>query len=184
MKISKLALSVMVLCGLAGITLADPGSCCPTACEPCGELKTKKKCVGEPTTIKVKKHCWEVECKDICIPKVTMPWDRNRNKCCDPCDTCGKGSTCETCNCCARHRTIKVLKKKDYECEKPGCKFKVVEEVCDASPAPRCCPAPTYCPAQSYCPAPSGQPHMMPAPGTQYEKLPNPPMQKGMPKVN
>ena len=49
--------------------------CCPDCgkktCQPTWEEKTKKR------------HCYEVTCKDICIPKFRWPWEM----CCDPkCD--------------------------------------------------------------------------------------------------
>ncbi len=53
---------------------------------------------------KVKHYCWEVECETICIPRVHFPWE---------------------CACppkCARVKTVRVLKKEEYECEE--CKYK------------------------------------------------------------
>jgi hypothetical protein len=59
---------------------------------------------------KEKKSCWEVECKPICIPQITFPWQ----KCSEPK--------------CAKVKYIHVLKKHEYECD--VCKHKW-EAVCD-----------------------------------------------------
>ena len=69
----------------------------------------------------VKKHFYEVECKTICIPKVTFPWQKPRcNKCDGGCDTgrCDCPVPCKG----AHVRTVKVLHKFEYECER--CKYK------------------------------------------------------------
>jgi hypothetical protein len=75
------------------------GHCC--SCPECGE-----ECCPQPTTIKEKKHCWEVECKNICIPAIKWWWQ----DCCEL-------------PMCGRVRTIKTLKKVEYECEKCGYKW-------------------------------------------------------------
>ncbi|MGE0609617.1 MAG: hypothetical protein AB7O62_21175 [Pirellulales bacterium] len=76
------------------------GPCCPQ----CGH----KYCVAVPEKITEKKHCWNVECKDVCIPRFKWPWEC----CCTPPK-------------CSRARTVKVLKKHEYECEKCGCRWEV-----------------------------------------------------------
>jgi hypothetical protein len=73
------------------------------ACPECGCAY----CQPVPTTLKETKHCWEVECKQICIPAARWPWE----KCCEP--RCGKV------------KTVKVLKKVNYECEKCGYKWEI-----------------------------------------------------------
>ena len=51
-------------------------SCCPRC-----QLKIDKK--------KVKKHCYDVQCETICIPRITFPWQRGCKNGCDlPCDCC------------------------------------------------------------------------------------------------
>lgn len=77
---------------------------CPSCRQPCDN----KTCRSEPTTIKEKKHCWEVGWKDICIPHVRFPWT--------PCDSPPK---------CGLVRSVRVLKKVEYECEKCGYKWDV-----------------------------------------------------------
>jgi hypothetical protein len=74
--------------------------CCPD----CGNAV----CVPTIETVKQKKHYWEVECKQICIPHIRWPWQ----SCCEP-PKCG------------RVKTVSVLKKVEYECEKCGCKWEV-----------------------------------------------------------
>ncbi len=70
-------------------------------------------------TLKVKKHCFNIECKDICIPPVRFPWQ----KCCEL--KCGK------------IKTVRVLKKHEYTCEKCGYKWDV-ENLCGACSTGNC----------------------------------------------
>lgn len=88
--------------GIGSLALAAHrrGHCCPD----CGH----KTCCPTPVTIKEKKHCFEVECKDVCIPAVKGPFA----PCCEP-PPCG------------RVRTVNVLKKVEYECERCGYKWHV-----------------------------------------------------------
>ena len=92
----------------------------------------------------VKKHCYEIEYKQICIPKVRIPWHlfgrncSNRNNCDDGgCDTPG----CSPQRC-GEVRIIRVLKKKQYECKVCKCKWTPVcnDDSCDTgcseAPAP------------------------------------------------
>lgn len=89
-------------------------SCCPKCSTPC-VLKV------EPGT--ETKHCWKVETKTICIPKVSFSWQwpfQKAKKCTSKCDV--------SCNlpCCAppklsRSRQVKRLVKHEYEC--PSCKY-------------------------------------------------------------
>lgn len=69
------------------------------------------------------KHCFDVECKPICIPRVTFPWQRSA--CCDQggkgsCGDCGK-SGCGGGHNGAKTKSVRVLKKYEYEC--PKCKY-------------------------------------------------------------
>lgn len=114
--IQLLSMGLLLLAGGASQLWAGKGACCNT-CPQCDN----KICVAQPETTKQKKHCWEVECKDICIPRFKWPWE-----CCDVPPRCGQV------------KTVKVLKKKEYECEKCGYKWEVKTVDCD------CCPtAPT-----------------------------------------
>lgn len=103
-----------------------PAGCCDTvSCQPCMLI-----CRPEIKTKTEKKHCWEVECDYVCVPKVQCPisaWIRSKihgdaESCCDTCGTAGCNG-CETgvCNQTplhARIRTVRRLKKVEYECEK------------------------------------------------------------------
>lgn len=109
------SLSLVVLCVLASFAMAGHHHC--KTCPQCDN----KICQPTPETIKVKKHCWEVECKDICIPHVKWPWQ----DCCAP-PKCGKV------------RTVKVLKKVEYECEKCGYKWEVNSVGCGCGACDSC----------------------------------------------
>ncbi len=83
---------------LAGIesTLADHPAGCEERCVSCG----KKVCCLEVGTKPITKHCFEVECREICIPPVLFPW----MKCCQTRP--------------GKVRTIRVLKKHEYKVER------------------------------------------------------------------
>ena len=94
--------------GCKGCALLKKKSCPQCDCDFC-ELKVSK--------TKDKKKCFEVEQKEVCIPAVRLPWQKN----CPP-----KRS---------KVRVINVLKSKTYEC--PGCKYewKVYEPEVPKSPS-------------------------------------------------
>ena len=97
---------------IAVAATCECASACNDRCPNC-KLEIKK----EP----VKKHFYTVECKTICIPRVTCPWEKPCERICD--GTCA--SDCCTCPFpCkgARTRKVKVIRKFEYECEK--CKYK------------------------------------------------------------
>ena len=110
----------VAMCSLAlplGYTVA--GDCCPRTCKQgchtcpnchavCCRLKVENDEVDE--------HCWNVECKYICVPRVVFPWQKS---CCDPCVNNG-----------ACVKKIKVLKKEKYTC--PTCKY-------SWTPVRKCC---------------------------------------------
>ena len=117
---------------IATATYETPCDCpggAPDCCPKCN-LEIKKEAV--------KKHFYRVECKTICIPRVTCPWEKPSQKSCT--GSCDSGD----CQCpvpCkgARIRKVKVMRKYEYECEK--CKYKWT---------PTC--------LTSDCTSPSGQP--------------------------
>jgi hypothetical protein len=96
----------------------QPGEPFP-CCEQCG--RPRLTCTVEEKAEKVKKSCWEVKCKEICIPAVTFPWQK-KHGCCRPA-RCGKV------------RIIHVLEKKEYEVEQCRCKWNL-EPTCEC-PRPR-----------------------------------------------
>jgi hypothetical protein len=96
-----------LLLGQAFAGFGHHNCCCPE----CGAVKV---CEPTPTVIKEKKYKWECECVDICIPGVKCPWA----PCCEP-PPCGKV------------KTVKKLKKIEYECEKCGYKWNVTTVCCE-----------------------------------------------------
>lgn len=98
--------------GLRDHVLGDQTGCCQRcpACDYCCELKAEE--------VEEEKTCFEVESKEICIPRVVFPWQK---KACRACDGCaGLGCT----NCVhngAKVRRICVLKTDKYKC--PKCKY-------------------------------------------------------------
>ena len=93
------------------------GACCPN-------------CQLEIKLEDVKKYCYDVGTKTVCIPKVNFPWQVSKHQkggCdCSGCD----GAGCDTCcgpDCpvpCkgAKVRCARVLKKYEYQCKR--CKYK------------------------------------------------------------
>ena len=104
--------SLMLAWGLSAIAIAGHRH---DRCPDCGNAL----CVPSFEPVKEKKHCWQVECKKICIPHIRLPWQ----------------SCCELPKC-GWVRNVKVLKKVEYECEKCGCKWDV--KCLDCPPASPC----------------------------------------------
>ncbi|MCA9059177.1 MAG: hypothetical protein KDA85_11780 [Planctomycetaceae bacterium] len=148
-------------------------SCGDACCDGCGP--TVLCCQPEVKTEKIMRHCFEVECKHICIPPVQLP--NCGNSClgslfggndCAP-DQCGAGCSdgcgpaCTTCcedksllgQLCSkltdcRIRTVNTYKKKEYECgEKCVVTWKVV-----CMPAAGCGKCGDGCGSQPSCCAP------------------------------
>ena len=106
-RLARLSVCVIICC-TAGWSWAGEScapSCTSGACDSSGCGRGCGQCDGEyccPTAelVKDKKTCFNVECKNICIPAVKFPWDKS-------CElTCGKV------------RTVHVLKKSSYPVEK------------------------------------------------------------------
>jgi hypothetical protein len=116
---------------------------CPR-CKSCCNLKVD--CVNE------EKECFEIECEQICVPRVVFPWQKRRaqrngsacGSCTSSCDACAKsrdssGNGCGACSCVnngARVKTVKKLKKKSYKC--PTCEYEW-ELACGAGCGEGCC---------------------------------------------
>ena len=82
--------------------LALAGECgCSVQCPQCDHV-----CKLTCEETKEMKHCWKVECKPICIPRVKFPWE----KCCSPPK-------------CAKLKYVRVLKKVECECKSCGYKW-------------------------------------------------------------
>jgi hypothetical protein len=73
-------------------------------CPHCGEA-----CYPTVTKGKETKHCWNIDTKTICIPKVRFPWE---TRCCDK--GCGKDGCLPPK--CGRTKEVRVLIKHEYEC--------------------------------------------------------------------
>lgn len=144
MMIALTSHATWAACG--GAKPSGYGEGCCSSCEP-----ARLCCQNEVKTVTVKKHCYEVECEDICIPPVTLPkcslWG---NKCCDRSDCCSDGCGCGTEGCqdscgescgpkspgwlqklcstltACRIRQVNRMKKKEYEVEECVCEWSVV----------------------------------------------------------
>jgi hypothetical protein len=95
---------------------ASPGLPCKHC--PCCDHAV---CLPVPETTTETKHGWQVECKELCIPAIQWPW---LHACALP--RCG------------RVKTVKVLKKVEYECERCGYKWEIRSTVppCEKPPSP------------------------------------------------
>ena len=87
-------------------------------------------------TEKVEKTCFETECEQICIPRVTLPWlKRHPNGGCDS-GCCDAELLCAPE--CGRVITVNTLKERTYECEQPVCKWTIEAGCCDECGAAGC----------------------------------------------
>lgn len=100
---------------------ADGGCCKPAGCcAPCECAPLVCRPVWE--TVPVTKTCFDVECKEICIPKVALPWQQGCNH-----SRCGKVIA------------VKTLKKREYECgHKCVCVWHVEPVCCASDCKPQC----------------------------------------------
>ena len=137
-----------LLSSLIGLSTVGAGetrceSCVPfaggSACSACGA--GEKVCVTDAKPGTVEKHCWNVECEEVCIPAIRYPWH---------CWGWGKGVDCDSGACgdgcsqtgCGRVRVVRRLKKETYE-----------EDVCEYEHRIEC-RCPVCCPVTQPGPAP------------------------------
>lgn len=106
---------------------------CP---QPCGY------CVAESKCVDIKRTCFNVKCKTICIPAITFPWEKRGAGCCDLCDN-GAAGGCNACASakCGRVISVKVLEKSSRVVgQKLVCNWKHVKchscRDCDSDCAP------------------------------------------------
>lgn len=127
MKRLSILLTFAVLAAGATTTRAADAdvrySCCDNKCHSCG----KSMCKLQVECVPNEKECYEIECKQICVPSIRFPW----MKCC--------GSRC------GRVINVKVPKPKTYECGRKKVYTWKVEKCpnCGAcQPAPQDTPPP------------------------------------------
>lgn len=140
---------------VAGCGCEKATGCSNHCCEPCMLV-----CSAETKMVKVKKHGWEVECEHVCIPKVHCPLFKlfGCGSACSAgsngCQNCGEagcnGQCCSNGGCnpqgsCGRIRTVRKLKKEEFEVEKCVVEWSVKKcagscgKCCDACAPESCC---------------------------------------------
>lgn len=128
MNTLRTTLAVAVLAFLTQVAHAE------CSCPSCGE----KVCRLEAKSQTVKKQCYKVECKEICIPKIKFcwPWQRDSKSSCASGCTDGNCNSCSSCSDtarCGKVKTVKVLIKVDYECKKCGYEWKIYDVGCTST---------------------------------------------------
>ncbi len=102
-------------CDSGCASCAAPVGCCSApACQAAGRCCGGPKCVGKAEMVDVEKHCWKIECDEICVPAVRFPWERGGNK-----------------------LTLFTLFK-SKRCHNPGCKASSCDGGCSAAPTCGC----------------------------------------------
>ncbi len=174
MKFLQYCVAVMLVITLvnqsarAGCGASKPAGCSESSCGSCepGFLC----CQNKIKTVKVKKHCYEVECDHVCIPPVCLPkcplFGAGDDCCNDGTNGCGGdcgAQGCQDCSQCkqekgffgrlcskltdCRIRKVHTLNKNEYEVEKCVCDWSVVfmqPPGCGKSCGEECC-APASC---------------------------------------
>jgi len=105
------------------------------SCDRCETICCPKRVEGE-----VKKHCWKVESKLVCIPSFRWPWQLRAPRspdCGDGCDCGVEGSRC------GKVRCVNVLEKHEFTCKK--CSYEWEAKCVRSSSRPQncsqaCCP--------------------------------------------
>ena len=115
MRSTLLALSLGLL--LTSTTSAGECDNCIQKCHSCGE----KVCCTYAKPGEETKHCWEVECKEVCIPAVRFPWEcwgaKDKTQCVDDGFCLSRWLPIK----CGKVKTVRVLKKVEYKC--PKCEY-------------------------------------------------------------
>ena len=89
---------------------------CAKVC--CAKDCCAKDCCAEVVTKKDRQSCWDVECKEVCVPPVRLPWF---------------GSCLQVCG---RVRAVHVLKKHEREVDKKETQWSVKSVCCPACSQP------------------------------------------------
>ena len=101
-----------------------PVNCKSGNCKKCYCIKCQGVCCPKVVEKEVKKHCWKVSPKLVCIPGFRWPWEKcktRKDECCDRC--VGGCDECLSKSCklpCGRVRCVNVLEKHEYTCKKCG----------------------------------------------------------------
>ena len=77
MKSNAPAVCLFLICSLAMAQAAVAGHAGKSACFCCAQ----KRCELTVSMATEETDCFEVECKDVCIPPVTFPWECRPKKC-------------------------------------------------------------------------------------------------------
>ena len=132
----------------AGFGASKPTGCDETCCDSCNSVFHY--CQNETKTVKIRKHCYKVECEDVCIPPVCLPKcliSGGKSDCCnDGSNGCDAACGTEGCQDCSRSkqqkwflerlcskltdcrtRKVHTLKKNEYEIEKCVCVVRCVQ---------------------------------------------------------
>src|SRR5690606_28597870 len=106
-----------------------------------------KVCRSTVEEVTEERSCWKVECEEICVPRVVLPWSEggtgltifnwltHRGKqygpCCESCSARGRlNDACECRKCsltsrCGDVRCVQMLKTEDYEVKTCKCNWDV-----------------------------------------------------------
>ena len=141
---NKILGSLVVIGFLTFSSATYAGGCADDCCVTCPSCESCC-CVLKSEPTEIDKHCWEVECKKICVPNVVFPWQKPRKSrcrtgCADGCASgCCDSVCCDDCNCNngACVITVKVLKKHKYKC--PSCKYTWTPVCCPTGCGDGCC---------------------------------------------
>ncbi|MBW3539513.1 MAG: hypothetical protein KY476_04520 [Planctomycetes bacterium] len=136
-----LAIALCLATGPAIAAAADHACSATSACGDCAGCPpcAAKICRPEVKTEKLKKTCYNVECKPICVPDITFPWEKPQVEC--GCAGCvGGEGACEGWQPrCGRVKYVKVFEKDSIEIgETCVCEWKIE----DAPAACNCCELP------------------------------------------
>jgi len=96
-----------------GKLLDETGCACCPVCDHVCKLDVEE--------TEVKRTCFKIETKVVCIPRVVFPWQKAKKAACASCDSCD-GRGCQVCvHNGARVRKVCVAKPDSYKC--PACKY-------------------------------------------------------------
>lgn len=129
-RITLCCLSVILMTSSVDAVHRGSRGCvtCPS-CQTCCELNVKE--------VIESKHGWDVECEDVCVPRIVFPWQKHHLRCCKTgkcagaraCtgECCGRGcggnagGICKPIHNGARVVSVRKLRKLSFEC--PACKY-------------------------------------------------------------